>query len=524
MSKIKLFSKVVPILLIVTIIFTACAIPDISKFTEQSTEMTRGIRKGIKDVESLVRDASERKDLYSDITRTKLKKNLADYKKAMKPTSDALDALDGYLEALNALSQASKKSEENSRAAVNAVGNLVTAATGLTFATEIVNVAIGIVKLGEDFRIARSFKKRVNLAAEIVEGVHPKTENGKVVKDENGLVVFEKKCTDAAGDKIVDAAQKIKGILGDKMESLTENQIKILKPLKPEEKRAKLVEWRILTASDAATVKTNEDIINGFGCGMIDLIKFNLKDLKVINLNVSNSMIDNIRDKDTTIGLYTNILKGRDNIRDELESIQVVENLIPAINENVASNANPKRILTQKVRLKRTLDNLFLLDSKLKSDLIKSIRNCGEADCGKMREALEKTINFDTCEATCIAELEGLFKDNQTSRSQFETSAGIITTVLDTRNDEKSAEDTKLVNELKRLQSDYDAMNADIASVKDKRDKLDSLLDSSISALDTWAETHANLRITVNTKQPLTVAKLTSKVKEIWDIINPKTN
>ena len=37
---------------------------------------------------------------------------------------------------------------------------------------------------------------------------------------------------------------------------------------------------------------------------------------------------------------------------------------------------------------------------------------------------------------------------------------------------------------------------------------------------DAWAETHANLRVAVNTKKPLTAAKLASKVKEIWAIIN----
>jgi hypothetical protein len=58
--------------------------------------------------------------------------------------------------------------------------------------------------------------------------------------------------------------------------------------------------------------------------------------------------------------------------------------------------------------------------------------------------------------------------------------------------------------------------------MKEKQDQLDALLDSSLSALDAWAETHANLRVAVNTKKPLTVSKLASKVREIWGIINPE--
>src|SRR6185369_17391403 len=100
MRKLRQPAKLMTILLVVTLFFTACDVPDIASFTEQSSEMTRGIRKGVKDTESLLKAAAERDDLYSDKGIADIKKNLKAYQGAMKPTVAALDGLDGYLEAL----------------------------------------------------------------------------------------------------------------------------------------------------------------------------------------------------------------------------------------------------------------------------------------------------------------------------------------------------------------------------------------------------------------------------------------
>ncbi len=97
MSRLRRSSRLLALLIIVSVFFTACEVPDISRFTEQSSEMTRGIRKGVKDTEILLRTASERNDLYSAETIIKIKADLRDYRKAMKPTVAALDALDAYL-------------------------------------------------------------------------------------------------------------------------------------------------------------------------------------------------------------------------------------------------------------------------------------------------------------------------------------------------------------------------------------------------------------------------------------------
>ena len=107
--------KLLTILLIVTVLAAGCEIPDLTEFTKQSAEMTRGIRTGVKDTEGLIKSASERDDLYAPATRTELKKQLVAYRAAIKPTVEALDGLDSYLGALNALSQSNKKSGKTLR-------------------------------------------------------------------------------------------------------------------------------------------------------------------------------------------------------------------------------------------------------------------------------------------------------------------------------------------------------------------------------------------------------------------------
>ena len=131
MLNIKFFSKAVTLILITSIFFTACDVPDISKFSEQSAEMTRGIRKGVKETGGVLTTASESIHLFETKTIDAFTQHSKNYDAAMEPTLETLDALDAYLDALNALAQANKKSAENLKAAVGAVSSLVTSASQL---------------------------------------------------------------------------------------------------------------------------------------------------------------------------------------------------------------------------------------------------------------------------------------------------------------------------------------------------------------------------------------------------------
>jgi hypothetical protein len=510
--------KLIAILLIATIFSAACDVPDISEFTKQSAEMTRGIRKGVKDTETVIKTAAQRADLFSDTTRTRLKKDLKDYQGGMKPTIEALDALDGYLEALNALAQANKKSEENSKAAVNAVTSLVTAVSGFTFASSAVNVATGLVTLAEQFRTSRDFKKRVNLAAQIVEGAYkPKLDAaGNSILDEKGKPISVKACTGKAEDRITRAAGTIKTLVTGAMNGLTDDQRKELEPMTPHERRVRLKALNRLTDAQYQNITNAESEITSFGCGVIDLIKFNVKDLKEINLNISTRMLSNAREKNRTVlGFYDAIEKTDRRIQHELQTILNYKTQVVFIKELEATSGSPSSILDAKILLKSHADDLFVGDGQLKNDVVQALTQCGAA-CGNIQNFLDFDL-CDTCRDAFVIVINGI------SKSEFDRSNGHIEKVLEDRAAILSEQNSKYLEELKRITPAHSLVVAELGLIDQKQDQLDQLLEASISALDSWTKTHANLRVAVNTKKTLTVGQLTSKVREIWSIINPET-
>lgn len=523
MTTLKLHSKLVAALLMVAFFCAACDVPDISEFTRQSAEMTRGIRKGVKDTENVIKTAAVRDDLFSDNTRAALEQNLKNYQESVKPTNAALDALDAYLEALNALAQANKKSGENAAALVTSVGNLVNAVSGLTFASSVVNVATGLGTLLEKFRTAKDFKKRVNLAAEIVEGRYDekRDSSGNIVADEKGKPVMVKACGGDAEDQVTVAGQTIKELLSRilKDPNLTEDYIKALKKLSPREQREQLIADRKMTENEGQTVKAAETKIASFGCGVIDFIKFNVKDLKTINLAVSAEMFTNAREKNRVIlGFYENIVANDRRIQNALDRILDYKALIPRINEQVANNADLQAVKS-KITLKNTLTSIFMLDSEIETAVLKALRGC--PDCGQMLTVVQTLTDRAHCDATCRHNLEVMLQN--TTRDEFNKTNSLIEQILDTKAIVLFDQNERYLTELARIRPFYESVGAELKSMKDKQDQLDALLDSSLRALDTWARTHANLRVAVNTKRPLTVSNLASSVREIWSIVNPES-
>lgn len=522
MSRLKQSSKLIAVVLIVLIFLTACEVPDISKFTDQSSEMTRGIRKGVKDTESLLKAASERDDLYSDATIDKIESQLKNYRRAVKPTVGALDGLDAYLEALNALSQANKKSGENASAAVAAVGNLVNAVTGFTVAGATVNIATGLLTLAEQFRTARDFKKRVTLAAEIVEGVRPATDdNGKLRKDENGRLIFLRACTDDANEPIIKASKQIRDIAEPVLKSLNDDQKKALNAVPPEKKWEHLHSSGILNDGDFATITSAVAVIDKYHCGVIDFIKFNIQDLKKINEAVSQTMYTNAREKNRVVlGFYESIVANDRRIQNELERILNFKALIPLINQYVNNGADAQAVRS-KLTLKNTLDSVFILDPEIETSVMDRIMKCG-ADCGEMLSILQISTDRSSCDDACRRALADTV--GRITRPQFDRSTGLIEALLDEKAPSLFEQNKRYLADLARIKPSYDVVNSELNAMKDKQNQLDALLDSSLTAMDAWAETHANLRVAVNTKKPLTASKLASKVREIWAIINPGTD
>ena len=304
--------------------------------------------------------------------------------------------------------------------------------------------------------------------------------------------------------------------------ALTDDRLKELQGLSPEEKREKLKTWGRISDAEYGQIKTAEAQISEFGCGVIDLIRFNVSDLRLINQVVSKSMFDNIQDMTgPVLAVHESTRKRRDNIREEIGGIIAVKNLVSRINELVITDVDPNLIMRRKVRLKEDLDDLFARDDVLKKEALDSITECGTS-CGRMLEALNLILPRECDSADCAEGLKSIL--TAIDGSKFSRSMGIIIGVMDNIKDKRVSEDQKLAADVERLKPDYDAVVADLKKVSDKRDQLDSLLSTSLTALKAWADAHANLRVAVNTKKPLTVSKLTSEVREIWAIIQLKTD
>lgn len=514
MSSTKFLFKAVTVILITSIFFTACDVPDISKFTEQSAEMTRGIRKGVKDTGDILVLASERADLIQNAE--KRKQFLDEAKKfqaVMKPTLSTLDALDAYLEALGTLSQANKKAGENAKAVVDSVGGLVTAVSGITLADTGLKIATGLLTLAEQFRTARSFKKRVNKAAEIVEGRFLKKvtyteENGKVKED----VEFIKKCTDDKKDLIEQATielnAKIKAIEADDALSNKEkiDQIKAAK-------------------------KATDEKVYEYGCGVIDLLKFTMKDLQKINKAVMPLLITNLRENHrVTTNFHDSIVENDTTTQRELTAILRYKNLLSLIKEDEYNGVDNTVIVKKKRRAKENLENLFMLDPRMRVDVLDEIREkeqekkkelqCTSQDPSKP-ECMEDLVSFRCKDGedldTCDMRLDQLIMRIGTVK--FDEGNGYIEPVLADRAKTLYEENEMYLAEKERIKPDYSSVTNEITGMENRQIQLHKLLNASIDALDVWAKTHANLRVAVNTDKTLTVSALAAKVKEIWAII-----
>lgn len=522
MSRNKLIYKIVPIFLIVSIFFTSCDVPDISEFSTQSAEMTRSIRQSVKDTGNVLKTASESGHLFEKETTDTFKKHSQNYNATMQPTLETLDSLDAYLDALNALAQANKKSAENSKAVVGAVGNLVTSASSLVLAPTasfeipgtVINIATGLLAAAEQFRTARSFKRRVNLAADIVEGRYEEiTEEVEVKGQKRKVVTFKKICT-----------EEKRGVIENIGRQLTDaiNQIKANNGLSSDEKKKRIEN----------EIKSYDRNAFQHGCGVIDLLKFTMQDLKQINNLVSGLIQRNYRENNMdTVILYKSIDENNLRTQKQFALILKHKSLISQIKEldyrlNNETDATEQGKLRTEIRRrvvkdKETLDAIFILDGRVKDLMLVEIAKCDDrtvnAPCANMHNFIDiysNDANRPTLNAVYNALLPNLNKLYVGNTN--------IEAILEVRETFLSAQNRMYLAEKDRIRPDYEKTNSELSAMINKQKQLDNALNASIGALNTWMTTHANLRVAVNTKKTLSVANLTAKVKEIMAIIEPE--
>lgn len=529
MKKIKPLSRVIPIILIASILFSACDIPDISKFTEQSAEMTRGIKQGVKETSGILLTASNRDDLFTSEDIVEIRTLHTNYQKTQKPTVKVLESIDSYLEALNTLSQAGKKSEENSKAAVNAVSELVSAVSGFTFAETTINLAAGLVTKLEELRTARAFKKRVELVDEIMNGGDAGG-NKPCVQDPAGIIrakirgkidIIDPAIRTSAQDLRDRLSQTITNVnteIDELKKKKADSQVKAetikidakiaiqtesLEARKQKTERAidKLYADRIVNLTPGEKKQIEEEV-GGANCGIIDLIKYNLEDLRIIHNSVSKKLYNGTRSKNfTVISYHDSILANDGRVQWELQHILDYKRLSLRLNEAIYFGDAASRIDDRKEELKDTLSSIFILDSTLQSTICSTVFvSDGATTCNE-----SKKIVLDD------------FKTN------FHRYNGKIITLLEAREPQLISENKRFAEDLQRIDPGYQQIMAELKQIKDKQKQIDDLFESSGEALETWAQTHANLKVALNTKKPLTVSRLTSKVKEIWSILEPLT-
>ncbi|MEO6051552.1 MAG: hypothetical protein ABIP78_09500 [Pyrinomonadaceae bacterium] len=543
-----------------SIFFTACDVPDISEFTTQSVEMTRGIRQGVKDTGDVLKTAAANDGLFEPATIKGFQKYSKEYDTVMKPTLETLDSLDSYVEALNALARANKKSAENSKALVGAFNNLVSSASKLVIAPqaaafEIPDMALkigtGTIAAIENFRTAKSFKNRVNAAAEVVEGRYDKTEElvgGKKV------VTYTKICTDGEKEGIEkigkqyakDLADKIKVFEeGDEYKELLEQYKSEKDPKKKEEQKKKIgsKEKSFRDSLKEFSDKTEKDVqneINKHGCGVIDLLTFTMQDLRRINQDVSKLTEINFVSKNrTTFGLYQGIDTYYERVQNEIKHILRFKTLLKDIRElnvelsKAEAEAEPKaeqkeidslkkKILNLKNTVWRRLNDIYNLDGQAQTAILAKVTEC-DAPAKEGQSSATTCIGM-TKYLTCPGCADDKIFDDLVKAigpKEFSFGSGVIETALNNRALELFAENRGYLTEKERMQPDYERSNGELDKMRQNQKKLDKLLTSSIAALKTWSATHANLRETVNTKKPLSVAVLVAKVKDIWAVLEP---
>jgi hypothetical protein len=299
------------------------------------------------------------------------------------------------------------------------------------------------------------------------------------------------------------------------MSGLSKDARKELEPLSPKEKRKKLTESGKFDESQLRTIASAEESIEKLHCGVIELLKFNVRDLIKINDDVSRLMVDNARQKyATVVDYHDTILKTDEPIQHELQTILSYKQVGAAIRELEATDGRREDIFDQKVFLKTHLNQLFVLDAQLSNDIASALSQDSKA-CANM----QNFVRFKLC-ADCEEGLKKIVND-QLRKDEFDMCNARIEKVLEGRSMDLYEQNKMYLDELTRITPNYSSAVSDLDALSKKQQQLDQLLGASLSALDAWTKSHANLRVAVNTNKPLSVGQLAAKVREIFSIINP---
>lgn len=535
MKKISRLSKVIPIIWIVSILFTACKIPDISQFTEASAEMTLAIRRSVSETDKILEDASKRDDLFGEETES-IQNSLLRYREATTPTLKTLKGLDAYLEALNSLATAQKNSQENAQAAVTSIANLAAEVNVIKIPETAIKFGTGLLALAEVLRTERDFKKRVILTERIVNG--GSSDSSKPC-DANTFELMESKTrqyldglqntgTKKAREDIEAKLEIEIRKLDDKIKTLTVEKTKIetqLEQIRDEalirdlnNSKAKInnditalnkdkksaqekAERKKDDLYNNAFVKLSEDqrdqldkVVGSNSCGVIDLLKINVKYLRKIYNSVAINLYDKTFKKNVVlISYHDNVVLNDTRVQEELDNILQYEQKVLEISEyqntvdlGLVQRSNDE-ITNKQNAIKTQLNSVYILNRSLQ---VKIKDKCQQDNACKA-ETQDTEPNH-----------QKIIKDEVEDRQKFLLSLN-----------------KQYTDDLQRIDQAYTKIMADLKQIRDKHQQMLKAFDGSLEALDTWGETHSNLRDSLTAKKPFTAARLFSDVRFIFETL-----
>lgn len=159
----------ISIILISTILFTSCEVPDIQPFSNATTEMVSVMRQS--NTQSLeLWKKGENSPAFTDNTKIKLSENRKNFEKVWKPTEKCLTAIAAYTDSLASLAEAGKKGKESAQTLFDSIQGVLDVAGGLTIPTNITGLVATLNGQLAKARARGKLKDAVIAATEIIDG------------------------------------------------------------------------------------------------------------------------------------------------------------------------------------------------------------------------------------------------------------------------------------------------------------------------------------------------------------------
>ncbi len=267
---------------------------------------------------------------------------------------------------------------------------------------------------------------------------------------------------------------------------------------KAEQEKDKLYNNAFVRLSAAERKKFEEEIGNN-SCGVIDILKINVKYLRKIYNGVAIRLHDKTRNKYIALISYHNSIISNDSrVQDELDNILQYEQKVLALSEYQSSidlkivkssNETTEENRNKKKEIEEGLRAVYVLDRGLQVSI--------ETECRKNEDCKDE-------------------KENTAPQHQK-----IIRDELEKRENSLLKENKRYTDDLQRINPTYTKVMEELNQIKADQKQMNKLFDGSLEALDTWGETHSNLRDSLTTKKPLTVSRLVSSVRYLWEILKP---